>query len=175
MDTLRDKEILEKKIKNKEILKRNKILITGGTGFIGYHLAKKCSDLNWSVDSISTKLPKKNRKVKKVKYLIFDISKKKEIEKNLSPNYDYVVNLAGYVDHSNKNKTLKSHFNGCKNIANFFLNSKVKKFVQIGSCIEYGKIKSPKKKIKKNFPNFFNIWRSKTTKYKILIRASQKI
>ena len=42
MDTLRDKIILEKKIRNKEhIEKKNKILIVGGTGFIGYHLAKK--------------------------------------------------------------------------------------------------------------------------------------
>ena len=156
-------------------MKRNKILITGGTGFIGYHLAKKCSDLNWSVDSISTKLPKKNRKVKKVKYLIFDISKKKEIEKNLSPNYDYVVNLAGYVDHSNKNKTLKSHFNGCKNIANFFLNSKVKKFVQIGSCIEYGKIKSPQKENQKKFPQTFSIYgEAKQQSTKFLLELHKK-
>ena len=85
-------------------MKKNKILITGGTGFIGYHLAKKCIDLNWSVDSISTKLPQKKRLLKKVKYFTFDISNKKKLEKKLSVNYDYVVNLAGYVDHSNKKK-----------------------------------------------------------------------
>ena len=44
MDTLRDKEILEKKLEIKSILGK-KILITGGTGFIGYHLAKKCLKL----------------------------------------------------------------------------------------------------------------------------------
>ena len=57
MDTLRDKEILEKKLKKIFKLKKYKILITGGTGFIGYHLAKKCLDLNWSVVSVSTKFP----------------------------------------------------------------------------------------------------------------------
>ena len=57
MDTLRDKEILREKLEVKNILIR-KILITGGTGFIGYHLAKKCLELNWSVTSLSTKRPK---------------------------------------------------------------------------------------------------------------------
>ena len=40
MDTKRDKDYLEKILKKVHILKK-KILIIGGTGFIGYHLAKK--------------------------------------------------------------------------------------------------------------------------------------
>ena len=44
-------------------------------------------------------------------------------------------------------KTLESHYRGCKNLALFFLNSKIKKFIQIGSSIEYGLISSPQKKI----------------------------
>ena len=47
------------------------ILIVGGTGFVGYHLAKKCINKNWLVSSISTKKPKKLRKLKGVKYIIF--------------------------------------------------------------------------------------------------------
>ena len=124
-------------------MNKKKILITGGTGFIGYHLAQKCLKLNWSVSSISSKKPIKIRKLKNVKYIICDISNKKKLKRTLSLNYDYVVNLAGYVDHSNKIKTLKSHFHGCKNLSSLFLNSKIKKFIQIGSSIEYGKIKSP--------------------------------
>ena len=107
-------------------MKKNKILITGGTGFIGYHLAKKCLDLNWSVVSVSTNYPRKRRNLKGVKYLKIDISKKKDLEKNLPYDFDYIVNLAGYVDHSNKKKTIKSHFNGCKNLADFFLKKKLK-------------------------------------------------
>lgn len=85
-------------------MKKIRILITGGTGFIGYHLAKKCISLNWSVDSISSKIPSKKRKLHKVNYLKIDITKKKDLLKNLSGDYDYVVNLAGYVDHSKKKK-----------------------------------------------------------------------
>ena len=60
------KKFQREKLEIKSILKKNKILITGGTGFIGYHLAKKCLDLNWSVDSISTKSPPLKRKLKNV-------------------------------------------------------------------------------------------------------------
>ena len=120
-----------------------KILITGGTGFIGYHLAKKCLKLNWKVTSLSSNNPKKVRKLKKVKYLIADISSKKKLKNKIKINFDYVVNLAGYVDHSRKLKTIKSHYNGCKNISSLFINSKIKKFIQIGSSIENGKINAP--------------------------------
>ena len=130
------------------------ILIAGGTGFIGFHLAKKCLSLNWSVTSLSTNKPKKNRKLKKVNYKICDVSNYNQINKKIKPDYDYVVNLAGYVDHTNKPKTMKSHYIGCKNLSNFFLNSKIKKFVQIGSCIEYGKFESPQKEIKQNKKTF---------------------
>lgn len=122
---------------------KKKILITGGTGFIGYHLAKRCLLLNWSVTSISNSKPPKKRKLKNVRYAICDITKKKDLKNIAKLNFDYVVNLAGHVDHSNKKKTLNSHYNGCKNLSYLFLNSGIKKFVQIGSCIEYGKKKSP--------------------------------
>ena len=56
---------------------KKKILITGGTGFIGYHLAKKCLSLNWSVTSLSNNKPPKKRKLSNVRYIICDITKKK--------------------------------------------------------------------------------------------------
>ena len=51
-------------------MKKNKvrILIVGGTGFIGYHLAKKCLNLGWSVIIFSIHKPKKIRKLNRVKY-----------------------------------------------------------------------------------------------------------
>ena len=120
-----------------------KILIVGGTGFLGYHLAKKCISKNWSVTSISTHKPKKIRYLPKVKYLILDISKKILIEKKIKSSYDYVVNFGGYVNHNEKIKTYKSHFIGCKNLVEFFSHKNIKLFVQIGSCVEYGFNKSP--------------------------------
>ena len=152
-----------------------KILITGGTGFIGYHLAKKCLELNWSVTSLSSKKPKRFRKLKKVKYLICDISNQKSLKKKINQNYDYVVNLAGYVDHSHKYKTMKSHYNGCKNISSFFLKSKIKKFIQIGSSIEYGKISSPQKENNFNKQKTYSFYgTSKLLSTKFLLKLKKK-
>ena len=41
------------------------LLIAGGTGFIGYHLAKKFINKGWKVTSISLKKPDKKRFKKK--------------------------------------------------------------------------------------------------------------
>ena len=156
-------------------MKKKKILITGGTGFIGYHLALACLKKNFLVKSLSTKQPSKKRKLKKVKYLICDISNKKRLNKILDHNFDYVVNLAGYVDHSNKKKTKKSHFDGCKNLALFFLNSKIKKFVQIGSSIEYGKINSPQIENNHNKQKTYSVYgNSKLLSTKFLLSLNEK-
>ena len=53
----------------------------GGTGFIGYHLAKQALKKGWDVSSISSRQPKKIRYLKKVKYIICDITKKKILKK----------------------------------------------------------------------------------------------
>ena len=126
-------------------LKNTSILVVGGTGFIGYHLAKKSLTKGWQVTSISSNPPKKIRYLSKVKYIICDITKKNILKKSIKKSFDYVVNLSGYVDHSNKKKTYKSHYLGCKNLTDIFLKKKPKAFVQIGSCIEYGNLKSPQK------------------------------
>ena len=104
-----------------------KILIIGGTGFIGYHLAKKCINKNFKVTSLSKNSPKKIRFVKKVKYIICDINDEKQLKKSISSNFDYIVNLGGYVNHQNKRETYRSHYLGLKNLTNFFKDKKIKK------------------------------------------------
>jgi len=124
---------------------KNNILIVGGTGFIGYHLAKKSLKKGWQVTSISLRLPRKKRYLPKVKYILCDITKKKSLKKNIRKPFNYVVNLGGYVDHSNKKKTFESHYVGCKNLTEIFLKKTPIAFVQMGSSAEYGSIKSPQK------------------------------
>ena len=122
---------------------KNNILIVGGTGFIGYHLAKKSLKKGWQVTSISSKLPKKIRYLQKVKYILCDITKKRFLKRNIRKPFKYVVNLGGYVDHSNKKKTFQSHYIGCKNLAEIFLKKMPISFIQMGSSVEYGNLKSP--------------------------------
>ena len=122
---------------------KKKILIVGGTGFIGNKLAKKCLSLNWNVTSVSTKKPHYKKKIKNVKYVICDISKKKNLRIKIKEDFNYVVNLGGYVNHKDKTKTYNSHYLGCKNLSNFFLDKKIDSFVQMGSSLEYGANKAP--------------------------------
>jgi len=124
---------------------KDNILIVGGTGFIGYHLAKKCLKKGWQVVSISTKKAINSRKLSKVEYILCDITKKKLLKKKIQKSFTYVVNLGGYVDHSNKIKTYKSHYVGCKNLTEIFLKNPPQAFVQMGSSVEYGNVKSPQK------------------------------
>lgn len=124
---------------------RKKILILGGTGFIGYHLAKEALKRGFDVYSISKNSPINRRYIKKVKYITADISNKNSFNKKIKLDFQYVINLAGYIDHTDNIKVFKSHFLGCKNICNFFLKKNIKKFIQVGSSMEYGLAKSPQK------------------------------
>ena len=153
-----------------------KILIVGGTGFLGYHLARKSIERGWNVTSISTNKPKKIRYLPKVKYLILDITKRKKFEKLINYKFDFVVNFGGYVDHTDKIKTYQSHFIGCKNLVDFFINKNLKSFIQIGSCVEYGKCKSPQKEHKmidpKKLKSIYGLAKLSATNY--LLRKFEK-
>lgn len=127
-------------------MKKKKILVIGGTGFLGYHLLLKCKRLNWEVVSLSKNKPHKTRKVLNVDYKTLDISKLKNLSKLKKNNFNYVVNFGGYIDHKNKTKTYNSHFLGVKNLFQFLKNNKeLECFIQIGSSAEYGTVKSPQK------------------------------
>ena len=77
-----------------DIKKYKSILIIGGTGFLGYHIAKACLKLKWNVVSLSLNKPKKIRKLKRIKYIILNISIKKNLNKLNNYQFNYVINLA---------------------------------------------------------------------------------
>jgi len=120
-------------------MKGKKVLVVGGTGFIGFHLIKKCLSLKMIVTSISRAKPSKLQRLVKVKYKICNIINLQKLKKLLKNDYDFVVNLGGNIDHYNKNKTYKNHYLGVKNLYNIFKKKKIKRFIQIGSSSEYGK------------------------------------
>ena len=152
---------------------KEKILIAGGTGFIGFHLAKKLRK-NYDITILSSKKVKTNRKIENVKYIICDVTYKRKLQKILKKKiFDYVINLSGYVNHSNKKKTFLSHYNGCKNLANIFLNKTIKSFVQFGSGLEYGRKKSPHKVSLNSSPNS-NYAKAKYLSSKYLISLYKK-
>ena len=93
------------------------------------------------------KIDEKNKE-DKINYLNADISDFSELSEVIGRNkYDYVVNLSGYVDHSNLSSgglsVLNTHFGGLLNLLKIIDLDYVKKIVQIGSSEEYGNINSP--------------------------------
>ena len=130
---------------------KTRILVTGGTGFIGYHLVKKCIKIGWQVTSISKKHPTKKKFVKGVNYKFIDLKKTKEVNL-INKNYDYVVNLSGYINNNIKKKYTNDHYLILKNLVNHFKNTKIKSFLQIGTSAEYGGRNSPQDETSKCIP-----------------------
>ena len=132
---------------------KKKILITGGTGFLGFNYLNFLRKKNiFSLYSLSRKFPKPRKKINNVKYLIGDLSNKNSLKKISKIKFDYVVNFAGNINHNEKIKTLNSHYKGVVNLVRILSRKNLIKFIQIGSSVEYGKIKSPQIEPKK-IPN----------------------
>jgi nucleoside-diphosphate-sugar epimerase len=133
----------------------SKLLIIGGTGFIGKKLAKEALKKGFDVTIISLNKPK--NKINEIKYIQVDINNKSELQKILPFNFfQYVVNLSGYVDHSSfldgGRSVINTHFNGLQNILELIDWDTLKKFVQIGSSDEYGNLEAPQDESMKEMP-----------------------
>ena len=123
------------------------LLVIGGTGFIGYHLLKSVQQKGWQMTSVSLNPPTEERFVDCVRYLRFDMTDQTLVKKNLSDDFDYVVNLGGYINHQlflNGGRSLiETHFTALQNLLEVIPRGKLKRFVQIGSSDEYGNASAP--------------------------------
>ncbi len=151
---------------------RPKILIIGGTGFIGYHVARIALKKRWHVTSISLNKPKKYRLFSKVNYIKVNIANLGDLKKKVTGSYDYVLNLGGYVDHSKsekrKKKIFNEHYKGLVNLSKIFLKKKIKAFIQVGSSSEYGKFRAPHYEWLACKPkSFYSSAKLKATKYSL--------
>lgn len=155
---------------------KEKILVVGGTGFIGYHTLNNLPIKKYFLYSLSKKKPSKDRKVKGVRYLFCDITKKKRLKENLKANFDHVINLSGYIDHSKKKQNDLHHYLGSKNLIDIFKFKKIQTFIQIGSSLEYGNLKSPQKEIINCNPkSWYGSSKYKASKYLLKINNINKI
>lgn len=119
------------------LFKGKKILVTGGTGFIGSHLVSRILHEGGEV-SVLTRQEKKSEKVNFIRGDITSIDVLEQITKNV----DIVFHLAGYVDVSGaiKNPALDFETNAA---GTFYLldsarKNGVDKFIYISSARVYG-------------------------------------
>ena len=120
-----------------------KILIIGGTGFLGQNLLKKLLNRGFKLYSLSSK--KNKKQFKQVKYLICNVLSQKKLKKIVNENFDIIINLLGNIDHKKKEQNFKVHFDGLKNLYSIVNKKSLKLFIQVGSCLEYGSSNSPQK------------------------------
>ena len=124
------------------------LLIVGGTGFIGKNLALHAVQAGYKVSVLSLNKPVEIQSVEGISYLQADITDIAALQNKLGDGlFDYVVNLSGYVNHSNflegGKQVLNTHFVGVQNILQCLDWKRLKRFVQIGSSDEYGNLPAP--------------------------------
>ena len=123
------------------------LLVIGGTGFIGHHLLRAAHQRDWEITSVSLNPPTKDRFVTGVSYLYFDLSNSGLVKKYLAEDFDYVVNLGGYINHKlfkdGGRNLIDTHFITIQNLVEVLSRNKLKRFVQIGSSDEYGNAPAP--------------------------------
>ena len=133
-------------------LKNNSILVLGGTGFIGINLVKRLLTLGAKVTCLSLKRKKNKLTHKNLKYVYCDYTKFNLLKKKINKSFEYVVNLGGYINHSKfftKGRlVIDSHFLSTMNLLLSLKKKKLKRYLHIGTCDEYGANISP---IKENF------------------------
>ena len=135
----------------------DKLLIIGGTGFIGQHVVKMALKKGFNVTVLTKNNHNANDKLDGVIYIAVDIGNKVSLLSNLKIKvFDYVINLGGYINHANYSnggsEVYDVHFSGVRNLVDCLDKSKIKGFVQIGSSDEYGNNSAPQIETQREAP-----------------------
>jgi len=136
---------------------KQSILIIGGTGFIGSYVVQEALSRQLNVAVISKGLISTHDRLDDVEYLEVDITKRDELFQKLKNRvFHFVINLAGYIDHSsyfkNGDRVVDVHFNGTRNIVEFINKKVLKTYIHFGSSDEYGSNVAPQIESQKELP-----------------------
>lgn len=135
-----------------------RLLVVGGSGFIGRSVVDHAIGLGWDVTNLSLEQPPAGRvKVQRVRNVVADIVDGGSLRAALDGgSFEYVVNCSGFIDHSlffcGGRKTLNTHFCGLLNLVDALNRDVLKTFVNIGSSDEYGAAPAPQMETQREAP-----------------------
>ena len=122
---------------------KNKILIIGGTGFIGSNILERLNKKNIRVDATYyNKIPK--FRSKKIKFIYLNLKNKKKTF-DLIKKYDFIIMCGGKIFNSRKKINNQSYFKDDLlihfNTISAVFNANVKKYLWFSSCTGYPDLK----------------------------------
>ncbi len=114
------------------------VLITGGTGFLGVHLARKFLKEKYAVTLFDLSDLDAEDLMGKVRIIIGDIRNKKAVDKALA-GQNYIVHAAAALPIQVDKKVIFGvNIDGTRNVLSAALNNKAKRLVFISSTAVYG-------------------------------------
>jgi nucleoside-diphosphate-sugar epimerase len=120
------------------IFMAKRILITGGCGFLGVHLARQLLKHKYEVTVLDLAELDAKDLIGKVKVVKCDVRNKEKVEEAIK-DYDYVVHAAAALPILREKKIIFDvNINGTKNVLEASLKNKVKRLVFISSTAVYG-------------------------------------
>jgi len=126
---------------------RPRLLVVGGTGFIGRHVVHQAQALGWSVTTMSLG---QSRGGEDVKHIAVDLTDRAAVSRALSSEgFEYVVNCGGYIDHrtftDGGRALIDAHFIGVMHLVEALAREPLRGFVNVGSSDEYGGMPAPQR------------------------------
>ncbi len=136
-----------------KMIPQSTVLITGGTGFLGVHLARYFLKKKYKVILLDTAEQTAKDLFGKVTVINCDIRDYKKMEPYFS-NVDYVVHAAAALPiHHNRTYIFDVNVNGTRNVLKASQKNKVKKVVFISTTAMYGVPRTlPEKETDKIYP-----------------------
>lgn len=114
-----------------------KVLITGGAGFFGLHMTKKCVEMGDEVtllDIAEYDKSEYNQSVKLVKGDVRDTA----VMNDLISKTDVVIHAAAALPLESRKEIFSTNVDGTRNVLELSLKNKVKRFIMISSTAVYG-------------------------------------